>query len=314
MIQDSTELVALIGATGAIGKSVVTALRQKSRSYRAIGRSQVTLEKEFGRDSLAEITIWNPDDEESVRTALRGTTSAVYMVGVPYTDFHLHPILMQRVIDAAIAEKVDRLVLIGTLYVFGRPQSTPVTEEHPREPHTFKGGKRKEQEDLVLEAHRTGKIRTAVLRLPDFYGPGVERSLLTDLFIAAKQNRKANLIGPIDRPHEFVFVPDVGTVVTKLLDTPTAFGQAWNLGGVGVTTQLELARMAYGGSPRYRAAGKMMLRLLGLFDPFLREFVEMHYLVTEPLIVDDSALQQAIGVIPKTPYEEGVRQSLAAIK
>lgn len=70
------------------------------------------MEKEFGRDSLAEIAIWNPDDEESIRTALRGTTSAVYMVGVPYTDFHLHPILMQRVINAAIAEKIDRLVLI----------------------------------------------------------------------------------------------------------------------------------------------------------------------------------------------------------
>ncbi|MBE9171302.1 NAD-dependent epimerase/dehydratase family protein [Pleurocapsales cyanobacterium LEGE 06147] len=307
-------MVALIGATGAIGKSVVAALRQKSQSYRAVGRSQATLEKEFGRDPLAEIAIWNPDDEGSIRTALRGTTSAVYMVGVPYTDFHLHPILMQRVINAAIAEKVDRLVLIGTLYVFGRPQSAHVTEAHPREPHTFKGHKRKEQEDLVLEAHSTGKIRTAILRLPDFYGPGVERSLLTDLFVAAKQNRKANLIGPINKPHEFVFVPDVGPVVTKLLDTPTAFGQAWNLGGVGVTTQLELARMAYGGSPRYRAAGKMMLRLLGLFDPFLREFVEMHYLVTEPLIVDDSALQQAIGVITKTPYEEGVRQSLAAIR
>jgi nucleoside-diphosphate-sugar epimerase len=102
--------------------------------------------------------------------------------------------------------------------------------------------------------------------------------------------------------------------VTKLLNTPAAFGQAWNLGGVGVTTQLELAQMAYGGSPRYRIAGKIMLRLLGLFDPFLREFVEMHYLVTEPLIVDDFALQQAIGVITKTPYEEGVRQSLAAME
>ena len=314
MTQNPIEIVALIGATGAIGKSVVAALRQKNQSYRTVGRSQATLEKEFGRDSLAEIAIWNPDDEESIRTALRGTTSAVYMVGVPYTDFHLHPILMQRVINAAIAEEVDRLVLIGTLYVFGRPQSARMTEDHPREPHTFKGSKRKEQEDLVLEAHSTSKIRTAILRLPDFYGPGVERSLLTDLFVAARQNRKANLIGPIDRPHEFVFVPDVGPVVTKLLDTPAAFGQAWNLGGVGVTTQLELAQMAFRGAPRYRSAGKRMLRLLGLSDPFLREFVEMHYLVTEPLIVDDSALQQVLGDITKTPYEEGVRQSLAALE
>ena len=230
----------------------------------------------------------------------------------PYTDFQLHPVLMRRVLDAAMAEKVGRLLLIGTLYVFGRPQCARITKDHPREPHTFKGKKRKEQEDLVLAAQATGRIRTTVLRLPDFYGPGVERSLLTDLFLAAKEDRKAKLIGPVDQPHEFVFVPDVGPVVVKLLETPSAFGRAWNLGGAGVTTQLDLARMAYGDRPPLMVAGKTMLRLFGLFDPFLRELVEMHYLMTDPLIVDDSALQELIGPIEKTPYDEGVRQSLAA--
>jgi nucleoside-diphosphate-sugar epimerase len=313
MTQKSTELVALAGATGAIGKSVAASLRQQGRPYRAIGRSRATLEKTFGGDPLAEVAIWDPNDEESIKSALRGVAAVVYMVGVPYTDFHLHPILMRQVLNAAIAEKVDRLLLIGTLYVFGRPRSPRITEEHPREPHTFKGRKRKEQEDIVLAAHTSGQIKTTVLRLPDFYGPGVERSLVSDLFIAVKQNRKAKLMGPVDRPHEFVFVPDVGPVVTKLLDTPAALGRAWNLAGAGITTQLELARLAYGGEPRLMVVGKTMLRVLGLFDPFLREFVEMHYLLTEPLIVDDSGLQRLLGNIPKTPYSEGVRQSLAAV-
>src|SRR5262249_33096945 len=227
------------GATGAIGKSVAAVLHDKGRQYRVIGRSRNSLEKTFGRNPLVEITVWDPENEQSIRDALRGVSAVVYMVGVPYTDFNLHPILMRRVIDAAIAEKVNRLLLIGTLYVFGRPQSQYVTESHPREPHTFKGRKRKEQEDVVLAAHDTGQIRTTVLRLPDFYGPGVERSLLSDLFLAVKQNRRAKLIGPVNKPHEFVFVPDVGPVVVKLLDTPAAFGRAWNLGGAGVITQLE---------------------------------------------------------------------------
>jgi nucleoside-diphosphate-sugar epimerase len=313
MTRDSTEIVALVGATGAIGKTVAAALQQQGRRYRVIGRSRSDLERMFGDNPLAEVVTWDPDDEQSIRAALRGAAAIVYMVGVPYTDFHLHPILMRRVLDAAISEKVDRLLLIGTLYVFGRLQTERITEDHPREPHTFKGRMRKEQEDMVLAAHTTGKIKTTVLRLPDFYGPGVERSLLTDLFAAAKQNRKAKMIGPVDRPHEFVFVPDVGPVVARLLDTPAAFGQAWNLGGAGATTQLEVARMAFGGLPRYMAVGKMMLRLIGLFDPFLKELVEMHYLMTDPLIVDDSALQQLLGGITKTPYSEGVKQSIAAV-
>ncbi len=312
MTQNLTETIALVGATGAIGKSVTDALRRQGRHYRVVGRSQSTLKQIFGDDPLAEVVTWDPNNEESIRAALKGATAIVYMVGVSYTEFHLHPILMRHVLDAAIAEKVDRLLLIGTLYVFGRPRTERIAEDHPREPHTFKGRMRKEQEDMVLAAHATGRIKTTVLRLPDFYGPSVERSLLTDLFIAAKQNRTAKLIGPIDRPHEFVFVPDVGPVVVELLDKPAAYGRAWNLGGAGVTTQLKIAEMAFGGRPRYLAAGKLMLRLMGLFDPFLREFVEMHYLMTDPLIVDDSALQELLGGIDKTPYSEGVQQSLAA--
>jgi hypothetical protein len=56
-----------------------------------------------------------------------------------------------------------------------------------------------------------------------------------------------------------------------------------------------------------------MLRVLGLFNTFMREAVEMNYLMTEPVIMDDSALQQLIGPIRKTPYDAGIRQSLAAV-
>jgi len=56
-----------------------------------------------------------------------------------------------------------------------------------------------------------------------------------------------------------------------------------------------------------------MLRLIGLFNKFMRERVEMNYLMTDPLIMDDTALQQLIGPIRKTPYAEGVRQTLAAV-
>jgi hypothetical protein len=42
--------------------------------------------------------------------------------------------------------------------------------------------------------------------------------------------------------------------------------------------------------------------------------VEMHYLTTEPVILDDSALPKLIGPIAKTPYPEGIRQTLAAMR
>jgi hypothetical protein len=59
-------------------------------------------------------------------------------------------------------------------------------------------------------------------------------------------------------------------------------------------------------------ANKTMLRIMGLFNPLLREMVEMHYLLTDPVVLDDSALTRLIGPVRKTSYEAGIAQSLAA--
>ena len=59
-----------------------------------------------------------------------------------------------------------------------------------------------------------------------------------------------------------------------------------------------------------RASASAMLRLIGLFQPIMRELVEMNYLLTDPLILDDSALSAMLGNVKKTPLDEGLRQSL----
>jgi nucleoside-diphosphate-sugar epimerase len=309
--------LALFGASGVIGQSVAQALRAQGKEYRVVGRSQAGLRAEFGADPRAEVVTWNPEDPASVRAAAQGVSTLVYMVGVPYTDFHLHPLLMRRTLEAAIAAGVEKVVLIGTVYPYGRPRTERVKEDHPREPHTFKGRMRKEQEDLVMAADAAGSIRGTVLRLPDFYGPHVKLSFLYRAFRAALDGTRASLIGPIDAPHEFVYVPDVGPVVTALADTPGAYGHIWNFAGAGVTTQRALVEEMFrqvGRRPKLMAAGKNMVRMLGLFDPFMKELVEMHYLLTTPVLMDDSALRGLLGNVRKTSYEEGIRQTLEAMR
>ena len=312
----SNPKIALFGAAGAIGQSIARALAAKGQAYRVVGRSEASLRQTLGADPLAEIVTWNPDSPASVKAAAAGIDTLIYLVGVNYWQFELHPQLMRKTLDGAIAAGVRNVILIGTVYPYGRAPTTPVRENHPREPHTFKGRMRKEQEDILLQAHAEGRINATVLRLPDFYGPGVEASLLHRAAVAAVKGGTADLIGPIDRPHEFVFVPDVGPVVAKLIDTPAAFGHVWHLAGAGVTTQRDIVdemQRQTGRKLPLRVLGKAMLRVLGLFDKMIREMVEMNYLMTEPLVMDDSALQRLLGPIRKTSYVDGIRQTLAAV-
>jgi nucleoside-diphosphate-sugar epimerase len=307
----------LLGATGAIGESIAAELRKRGKSYRAVGRDRASLERTFGSDPLAEIAIWNPDDAASVRAALRGADAIVYLVGVPYNHFELHPVVMRQTLEAAIAEGVGQMLLVGTVYPYGRAQQTPAREDHPREPHTFKGKMRKQQEDLLLEVDAAGKIRGTVLRLPDFYGPRVKNSFLDGVFTAAAKGGTANLIAPIDRPHQFVYVPDVGPVVVDLLRHPEAHGRWWHLAGDGTASIEEIVALVsqLAGKPiKTRAVGLGMLRVIGLFQPIMRELVEMNYLLTDPFILDDSALRALLGDVKKTPLQEGLRQSLEAAR
>ncbi len=307
--------VALWGANGAVGRSIAGALHAAGRPYRVVGRSRESLERAFGADPLAEIVTWSPDDPASVRAAAEGVRTIVYLVGVDYTRFDLHPVLMRATLAGATAAGVERMLLIGTVYPYGRPQTNPVREDHPREPHTVKGRLRKEQEELLLEADRAGTIRGAVLRLPDFYGSGVEKSLVHELFTAGVAGKTANLIGPIDKPHEFVYVPDIGPVVARLIDEPQGYGRVWHLGGAGVTTtraMVERVEREIGRPVKTMVANKTLLRLIGLVNPLMREFVEMHYLATEPVILDDSALRELLGPIHNTSYDDGVRAIVAA--
>jgi nucleoside-diphosphate-sugar epimerase len=311
------ERVALFGASGAIGTSIASELRTKGLRYRAIGRGRTELERHFGSDPHAEIATWNPDDPASVRAAARGVDTIFYLVGVPYWQFELHPHLMRKTLDGAIAEGVQHIVLIGTVYPFGRARAERVSEDHPREPHTFKGRMRKEQEDLLLAADAAGSIHGTILRLPDFYGPNIERSFLASAFQAAIKGGRAQLVGPIDTPHEFVFVPDVGPVAIALASDPRSYGRAWHYAGpeaVTVRDFVERIFRAAGRTPKYIVANKTMLRVMGLFSPLMREMVEMNYLFETSVIMDDSAIHGLLGNIKKTSYDHGIRETLRLMK
>ncbi|HEY1976131.1 MAG TPA: NAD-dependent epimerase/dehydratase family protein [Candidatus Baltobacteraceae bacterium] len=305
-------MVALIGGTGAVGRAIARVLRDQGRTYRVIGRNQPSLEKVFGSDSRAELRTWNAD-AVSARTALEGIDSAIYLVGVPYDHFELHPLLMRVTLEGAIAAGVKRMLLIGTVYPYGLPRTHTVDETHPREPHTFNARMRKQQGDLLLAAHGHG-IETVELRLPDLYGPGMEKSYLTAQFANAPKGERSMMIGPVDVRHEWAFIPDCAAVAVRLLDDSRSYGTFWNYGGPGEITLRQFSDKIYaacGHKPRYFVVNKTLLQIFGIFNPQMRRLAEMNYLMSNPIVLSDARLSSLLGELPKTSYDDGIRLTLA---
>ncbi len=305
--------VAIFGAGGAIGHSVAAALEQRGVPFRVVGRDRARLESAFAGTRDVEIFPANLAELREAGAAARGVDAIVYAVGVPYTRFDLHPTLMQTAVEAAAVMKVRRMVVVSSVYSYGVPQTGRVAESHPREPASFKGKMRKQQEDIALGAHRDGLLQTLILRLPDFYGPHADQSLGNMILRAAADGKTANWLGPPDLPHEFLYVPDAGPVIAELASREDCAGEAWNLAGAGIITARDFIALAYqaaGRKPKWRTAGKPVLRVMGWFNPLMRELVEMFYLQATPVILTDDKLAAKLGNLPRTSYGQGIRQTV----
>ncbi|WP_179123796.1 hypothetical protein [Paraliobacillus ryukyuensis] len=57
-----------------------------------------------------------------------------------------------------------------------------------------------------------------------------------------------------------------------------------------------------------------MIRLVGLFEPLMRAYVDMDYLNEHPIILSGEKYQQNNGRIPPSSYQEEIKQTIDAIK
>jgi len=304
---------AIFGAAGAVGPPVAAEFQKRGIPFRVVGRKRAKLEAAFSSMNCAEIFDADVSDLRSASAAARGVDTIVFSVGLPYPSHHLFPEMMRTTLQAALAMQVRRIVVVSNVYSYGVPRTSTVAETHPRLPEARKGQYRKEQEDLILDAQKKGQIDGLIVRLPDFYGPGAENSLANPIFRAALAGKTANWVGPVNTPHEFVYVPDTGPVIADLAEAAECYGEAWNYGGPGAINTIDFITRIYraaGRAPKYRTAGRGLLGVMGWFNPVLREVPEMLYLQETPVILDDNKLLARFPATVKTPYDAGIQQTL----
>ncbi|RRA47731.1 NAD-dependent epimerase/dehydratase family protein [Acidipila sp. EB88] len=310
--------VALLGANGAIGRTLGPLLSARGTPYRVVGRSLLALQVRFHEDPLCEHYQWDPEDDASLAEACSGANTVVYLVGIALWKFKDHLPLMDRVLRASRAAGVQRFLLVSSNWSYSEASATKITEQHPRRPTTDKGEIRREQEDRVLRAHEPGVFATGVLRMADLYGPKVEASHLWSVFQAARKGTEAQVLGPVDTAHEFVFVPDAAATILQLLAQDAAWrgatAEAWNLAGPSVTTIRGMTEAIFETErkpAKYNVPGALMMRVVRAMNPYIRELSEMQYLLREAWLLDDAKLSALLGGLPKTGYAEGIRQTLA---
>src|SRR5215203_5037173 len=305
---DNGELHVVFG-TGAVGMAVMDELIQRGpRRVRMVNRS--------GRVRVphgVEVVGGDATEETFAREASEGASVVYFALNPPYYKWpELFPPLQAGVLEGAAAAGA-KLIAMENLYMYGPTDGRPLTEDLSYAANTRKGRVRARMSQELMEAHTSGKVRVAIGRASDFFGPRVLTSAAGEqVFARAVEGKSAQVAGDPDQPHTYTYAPDIGKGLVILGEREEALGQAWHLPSPETTTTRQFVEIIFkeGGKPvRIQAAPKILLRAIGLFNPGIRETIEMLYEFEEPFVVDDSKFEQAFGK-HATPLEEAIRETV----
>lgn len=287
----------VIFGTGALGKWTARELVRLGKKVRMVSHSG----KADSRIPVEVEVVQGDAYETKHNIEITKGATAVYQCAQPqYHEWaEKFPPMQKAVLDAAAANGA-KFIVGDNLYMYGDTNGQPICEDMPYQPHTKKGKVRAEMATAVMEAHRAGKVHAAIGRASNFFGP--DDTAVTDYAIRpALAGKSINLLGRTDQPHTFSYVADFGKLLATLGTREEALGQIWFTPSPAPVTQVELVALMeeeLGHKVKFMAAGKIMMSMLGLFIPALRESVEMLYEWDKPFIMDSSKAQKVFGLRP----------------
>jgi nucleoside-diphosphate-sugar epimerase len=305
----------VIFGTGAIGLATLDALRRRGESVRLVNRNGTAPVPDD-----VEVVGGDASDPAFATDAATGAQVVYQTLNPPYHQWvELFPGLQASVLAAAQAAGA-RLVSMENVYMYGRAAGQPFTETRPYAAHTKKGTLRASMARELLAAHQAGRIQVAIGRASDYFGPrgGAQSNLGDRVFPPALSGRTATVMGDPDQPHTYSYIPDIGEGLATLGEHPDAPGEVWHLPNDPETrTTRQLVERIYrqAGQPRTKLRGTpvLLLRALGLFNPTVRELIELQYEFQEPFIVDSSKIATKLGV-HATPVEQALADTLATYR
>ena len=300
----------VVFGTGQVGNTLTAHLAGLGIAVRAVSRHRPP--------ALAAGTDWraaDAADPEAAADAAKGATVIYQCLNAPYTQWPERFPPLQRGVLAAAERTGALLVSLENLYGYGPTGGKPMTEDLPLAATGVKGRARAAMTAELLAAADAGRVRIAIGRASDFFGPGVTAgsTLGERVFGNALAGRRADFIGNPNLAHTYSYVPDIAAGLATLGTDARAVGEVWHLPGPATgTTQalLDLVAAEVGHPVGVRSVPKLAVRALALVNPTLRELAEMSYQFDQPFVLDTSKYESAFGTAG-TPLAAAIAATVA---
>lgn len=319
---DSTDTTAphrrqrhVVFGAGPIGRATAVALV-------ALGHD-VTVATRSGTDPEidgVEVAVGDAGSIDSIVAIADGAASIVNCVNPPYDKWAATWPTMSAAFIGAAERTGAVLVTMSNLYGYEHVAGRPMSEATPLVPPSKKGQIRADMWLAAKAAHDAGRIRATEARASDFIGPGLgDGSHMGDRVTARLAAGKgAQVIGALDQPHTWTYVPDVGRTLATLATDERAWGEVWHVPSNEPRTVRQVVsdlaaaaerNGAIGVSAKVSSMPKIALRVAGLFSPTIRQLAEIRYQFDEPFVMDSSRFAATFGTAA-TPWNDVMSASI----
>jgi len=227
--------VLVIGGTEFVGLHVVRALVRD-------GHEVVVLNRGRRPERLAGIRtiVCDRTDHAALRAKLAGerVDALVDITYAPTTGADVEAAL------EALAGRLGHALFVSTGRVHDHSLPIPYSEDTPRSLYWGEYAKNKiAGEDVLMRWHRTRGLPVTIVRPTHVYGPMNTRNNETFIFDRLVRGRPILVPGAGGWLRQFGHVEDLGDAIAAMLGAGAAFGQAYNVTGEEVITQVGLVEL-----------------------------------------------------------------------
>ena len=302
----------ILGANGTIGQELSKNLLPYTTKIRQVGRNPKKV------NPTDEVFVADLLDSKQTEKAVAGSEIVYLLAGLPYKTpiwQEQWPKVMQNVIDACKKHN-SKLVFFDNVYAYGFVKGT-MTEETPFNPNSKKGEVRAKIATMLLDEVKAKNLTGMIVRGADFYGASSLLSLTYQMVTTKLRAKKTcQWFGDEKAIHSYTYTPDAGLSTAILGNTPSAFNQTWH----SLTSKEKITGEQYvalacaiAGQPyKIQSLPKFGVRLIGLFVPVLREFVEMMYQYENDYFFDSTKIETAFN-LKATEYKIGIAETLKGV-
>lgn len=300
--------VTILGINGHIGHHVAKAFAAAGWQVTGFGRAN--------RHPVAGVDFVKGDAESvaDMRAAIGDGDVVVSALNLPYHQWDKGRMEAQtrRVIEA-MGTSGKTLLFPGNIYNYAHAYRI-LTPDLPQEPPTPRGEIRKRVEAMLRHAAERGHIQLIIQRAGDFFGPESSGDWFDLIILREAAKDRAAIPGRKGVGHSWAYLPDLGRAFEKLAwhRKELAAFENFHFAGHYVTPEQLSAAIVAGAPVPLKVASFpwVILSLLGLTSPILREVAKMGYLWQKPMELQDPRLDAILGPDFGTPFADAAAETV----